>query len=317
MTISRRNVLSTAGMALLAGPALAQDFPSRAIRVIVPYAAGGTDQYIRLLQQDFARRLGQPVVIESVVGGGGGIGANRVRTSAPDGYTLLFGGTAALTVVPRIQNQPYTATDFAPVCQLVALPIMVAAKRGFPHRTAQEMLAAARARPESISFGSPGIGSSPHLAGEAMARAAGVKLLHVPYAGIAPAMTALLSGDIDLVVGAPGIIMPTVESHGILPLAQTGATRSAALPDLVALKELGLEVDLVTRFGFFAPKQTPEPILDRLGGVFLEAAASTDYAEAMQRAFNEVMLQDRAQFTRALAEEDRAMAVLIDQLGLR
>ncbi|MBU8537236.1 tripartite tricarboxylate transporter substrate binding protein [Falsiroseomonas tokyonensis] len=317
MPITRRHTLTAAATALLARPAAAQDFPNRPIRVIVPYAAGGTDQYIRLLQNDFAQRLGQPVVIESVVGGGGGIGANRVRTSTPDGYTLLFGGTAALTVVPRIQNQPYTTADFAPVCQLVALPIMVAAKRGFRHRTAQEMLAAARAQPESISFGSPGIGSSPHLAGEAMARAAGVKLLHVPYAGIAPAMTALLAGDIDLVVGAPGIIMPTVESHGTIPLAQTGATRSAALPDLVALKELGLDVDLVTRFGFFAPKQTPEPILDQLDRTFRAAAATPDYAQAMRRAFNEVQLQDRAQFGRALAEEDRAMARLIEQLALR
>ncbi|MBU8542668.1 MULTISPECIES: tripartite tricarboxylate transporter substrate binding protein [Roseomonadaceae] len=317
MPITRRHALAATAAALAAAPALAQDYPSRAIRVIVPYAAGGTDQYIRLLQNDFAQRLGQPVVIESVVGGGGGIGANRVRTSTPDGYTLLFGGTAALTVVPRIQNQPYTAMDFAPVCNLVALPIIVAAKRGFRHRTAQEMLAAARAQPESISFGSPGIGSSPHLAGEAMARAAGVKLLHVPYAGIAPAMTALLAGDIDLVVGAPGIIMPTVESHGILPLAQTGATRSAALPDLIALTEIGLDVDLVTRFGFFAPKQTPEPILQRLDQVFRDAAATPSYAQAMRRAFNEVLLQDRAQFTQALAAEDRAMALLIEQLNLR
>jgi tripartite-type tricarboxylate transporter receptor subunit TctC len=317
MPITRRHALAATAAAFAAAPALAQDYPSRAIRVIVPYAAGGTDQYIRLLQNDFAQRLGQPVVIESVVGGGGGIGANRVRTSTPDGYTLLFGGTAALTVVPRIQNQPYTAMDFAPVCNLVALPIIVAAKRGFRHRTVQDMLAAARAQPESISFGSPGIGSSPHLAGEAMARAAGVKLLHVPYAGIAPAMTALLAGDIDLVVGAPGIIMPTVESHGILPLAQTGATRSAALPDLIALTEIGLDVDLVTRFGFFAPKQTPEPILQRLDQVFRDAAAAPSYAEAMRRAFNEVLLQDRAQFTQALAAEDRAMALLIGQLNLR
>ena len=317
MPITRRHALAATAAAFAAAPALAQDYPSRAIRVIVPYAAGGTDQYIRLLQNDFTQRLGQPVVIESVVGGGGGIGANRVRTSTPDGYTLLFGGTAALTVVPRIQSQPYTAMDFAPVCNLVALPIIVAAKRGFRHRTAQDMLTAARAQPESISFGSPGIGSSPHLAGEAMARAAGVKLLHVPYAGIAPAMTALLAGDIDLVVGAPGIIMPTVESHGILPLAQTGATRSAALPDLIALKEIGLDVDLVTRFGFFAPKETPEPILQRLDQVFRDAAAAPGYAQAMRRAFNEVLLQDRAQFTQALAAEDRAMALLIEQLNLR
>ncbi|PZW48608.1 tripartite-type tricarboxylate transporter receptor subunit TctC [Humitalea rosea] len=317
MLITRRHALAAAGLGLAAAPSQAQDFPTRSVRVIVPYAAGGTDQYIRLLQQSFAQRLGQPVVIDSVVGGGGGVGASRVRGSAADGYTLLFAGTAALTVVPRIQHLPYTAADFAPICNLVAIPIMVAAKRDSRFRTMQEMLALARAQPEGISFGSPGIGSSPHLAGEAMARAAGVKLLHIPYPGIAPAMTALLAGDIDLVVGAPGIIMPTVESHGILPLAQTGATRIAALPELVTLKEVGLDVDMVTRFGFFAPKGTPAPVLDRLSSAFLAAAGSPDYAQAMRRTYNEVLLLDRTQLAQALAEEDRVSARLVEDLNLR
>ncbi|MFT8244898.1 Bug family tripartite tricarboxylate transporter substrate binding protein [Roseomonas sp. BN140053] len=317
MPISRRHALIAGGTLLAAAPARGQGFSSHAIRVIVPYAAGGTDQYIRPLQQAFAERLGQPVVIDSVVGGGGGVGANRVRTSTPDGYTLLFAGTAALTVVPRIQGLPYTAADFAPVCNLVSIPIMVAARRGAPFRTLGEMLAQARSRPESVTFGSPGIGSSPHLAGEVMARAAGVKLLHVPYSGIAPAMAALLAGDVDLVVGAPGIIMPVVESQGVVPLAQTGATRIAALPDLTTLREVGLDVDLVTRFGFFAPPGTPAAVVDRLGRAFLDAAAAPDYAATMRRAFNEVLLLDAAQFGEALAVEDRASARLIEELGLR
>ncbi len=318
MPIARRPLLLAGAFATAAATiARAQDYPTRPIRVIVPYAAGGTDQYIRVLQQDFAQALGQPVLIDSVVGGGGGIGANRVRTSAPDGYTLLFAGTAALTVVPRMQNLPFTVQDFAPVCTVVAIPLMVAARRNAPFRTVEEMVAQARAKPEGLTFGSPGIGSSPHLAGEVMARAAGVKLLHVPYAGIAPAMTALLAGDIDLVVGAPGIVMPTVESHGILPLAQTGARRIAALPDLTTLKEKGLDVDLVTRFAFFAPKGTPEPILDRLQQVFLRAAAAPSYAEAMRRAYNDVLLQDRAELAAALAEEDRMSERLVRELGLR
>lgn len=317
MPVTRRQALMTGAFALLSRQAAAQSFPSRAVRVIVPYAAGGTDQYIRPLQQAFSQALGQPVLIDSVVGSGGGVGANRVRTSAPDGYTLLFAGTAALTVVPRVQNLAYTAADFAPVCNLIAIPIMIAARRGSRFGTMAEMLAAARATPEGVSFGSPGIGSSPHLAGEAMARAAGVRLLHVPYPGIAPAMTALLAGDIDLVVGAPGIIMPAVESHGVLPLAQTGAARIAPLPDLPTLREAGLDVDMVTRFGFFAPPTTPVPVLDRLGAVFLEAAASPSYADAMRRSFNEVVPLDRAAFALALAEEDRLQARLIQDLGLR
>jgi tripartite-type tricarboxylate transporter receptor subunit TctC len=317
MPIARRALLVAAGLGVSMRGARGEDFPKRAIRVIVPYAAGGTDQYVRMLQQDFAQALGQPVLIDSVVGSGGGVGANRVRTSAADGYTLLFASTAALTVVPRLQKLAYTAQDFAPICNIVAIPIMVAARRDAPFRTMEEMLERARAEPESVTFGSPGNGSSPHLAGEAMARAAGVKLLHVPYPGIAPAMTALLAGQIDLVVGAPGIVMPTVESHGIRPLAQTGATRIAALPDLVTLKEAGLDVDLVTRFAFFAPKQTPEPILDRLSQAFLQAAAAPSYTQAMRRAYNEVLLLDRAQLATALAEEDRIDARLIRELGLQ
>jgi tripartite-type tricarboxylate transporter receptor subunit TctC len=296
--------------------ASAQDFPTRAVRVVVPYAPGGTDQYIRLLQQAFAQALGQPVLIENVAGAGGGVGANRVRTSAPDGHTLLFTGTAALTVVPRLQKMPWTSADFAPICNIIGIPIMVAARRGAPFRTIQDMIAQARAAPESITFGSPGNGSSPHLTGEAMARAAGIKLLHVPYQGIAPAMTALIAGQIDLVVGAPGIVMPTVEQHGVLPLAQTGATRIAALPDLVTLKEAGLDVDLVTRFAFFAPKATPEPVLQRLAGAFLGVARAPSYAQAMRRAYNEVQLLDRAELAAALAAEDRAYARLIQELGL-
>jgi tripartite-type tricarboxylate transporter receptor subunit TctC len=317
MPITRRSLMAAASLALPAAGARAAAFPDRPIRVIVPYAAGGTDQYIRPLQQAFAEALGQPVLVDSVVGGGGGIGANRVRGSAPDGYTLLFAGTAALTIVPRLQKLPYGATDFAPVCNLVSIPIMLAARRGSRFRGLGEMLAQARAQPESVSFGSPGIGSSPHLAGEATARAAGVRLLHVPYPGIAPAMTALLAGDIDLVVGAPGIIMPAVESHGVLPLAQTGGRRIAALPELPTLREQGLEVEMATRFGFFAPRQTPGPILDRLASVFLAAAAAPAYAEAMLRAYNEVLPLDRQQFAAALAEEDRAQARLIQDLGIQ
>lgn len=316
MSIARRHLLIAGALGLPALAARAEDFPTRAVRVIVPYAPGGTDQYIRLLQQDFTQALGQAVVIENVAGAGGGVGANRVRTSTADGYTLLFTGTAALTVVPHLQKLPWTHADFAPVCNIVGIPIMVAARRGAPFRTMQEMIAQARAAPESISFGSPGIGSSPHLAGEAMARAAGIRLLHVPYPGIAPAMTALLAGQIDLVVGAPGIVMPTVEAQGVVPLAQTGATRIAALPDLVTLREVGLDVDLVTRFAFFAPKATPEPVLQRLSSAFLGAARAPAYAQAMRRAYNEVQLLDRAELAAVVAEEDRAYARLIAALGL-
>ena len=303
MSIARR-LLLTAGAATLSAPAAhAQEYPTRAVRVIVPYAAGGTDQYIRLLQQDIAQALGQPVLIDLVVGGGGGVGANRVRTSAPDGYTLLFAGTAALTVVPRVQNLPYTSTDFAPVCSMVAIPIMVAAKRNAPFRTMPEMLARRARSPRAFPSARPAMAvrrTWPGRHGARGRREAAARALSRHRAGDDGAA----GGQIDLVVGAPGIVMPTVELHGIVPLAQTGATRIAALPDLITLKEAGLDVDLVTRFASSRRSRRgcgAGPARPR----FLGAAAAPTYAQAMRRAYNEVLLLDRARLAVALAEEDR------------
>jgi tripartite-type tricarboxylate transporter receptor subunit TctC len=315
MNTTRRGALAMAGLLMGAGAVRAQAYPDRPIRVIVPYAAGGADQFIRPLQARLVQALGQPVIIDSVPGGGGAIGANRVRAAAPDGYTLLFAGTGALTAVPRLQRLNYSVADFAPIANLIAIPYVLAARRTARFTDFAGFLREARARPEGLSYGTPGVGSTPHLVAEAMAKAAGVTLLHVPYAGVAPAVVALLAGDIDLVMGAPSNIMPLVE-RGVVPLAQTGTQRIAVLRDLPTLREAGLEVDLVTRFGFFAPKGTDAAILGRWSGLLLEAGADPAYAQAMQRAFNEVELLDQARFDRFLAAEDAATAQLLAALNL-
>ncbi|WP_439597568.1 tripartite tricarboxylate transporter substrate binding protein [Falsiroseomonas sp.] len=315
MILTRRSALAAAGLLLGAPAARAQAYPNRAIRVIVPYAAGGADQFIRPLQAGLNQALGQPVVIDSVTGGGGSIGANRVRNAAADGYTLLFAGTGALTAVPRLQRLNYSIADFAPIANLIAIPYVLAARHGARFTDFEGFLRAARARPEGLSYGTPGIGSTPHLVAEAMAKAAGVKLLHVPYSGVATAVVALLAGDIDLVMGAPGNIMPLVE-RGVVPLAQTGTRRIAVLRDLPTLREAGLEVDLVTRFGFFAPRGTDAAVIDRWSRLLLQGGADPAYAQTMQRAFNEVELLDPAQFQTFLAAEDAATAQLLAALNL-
>lgn len=316
MQITRRSALAGAGLMLGARPARAQGYPNRAIRVIVPYAAGGADQYIRPLQSRIGQALGQAMVIDSIAGGGGAVGASRVRSAAPDGYTLLFAGTGALTAVPRLQNLNYSIADFAPITNLIAIPYVLAGRRGADFTDFAGFLREARSRPEGLSYGTPGVGSTPHLVAEAMARAAGIRLLHVPYSGIATAAVALLAGDIDLVMGAPSNIIPLVE-RGVVPLAQTGARRMAALPDLPTLREAGLDVELVTRFGFFAPKGTEPGVLDRWARLVLEGGADPDYVAAMRRAFNEVELLDRDRFAAFLAAEDAATARLLRELDLR
>ena len=318
MIIRRRPLLAGALSLAAIRPASAQGYPIRPIRVIVPYAPGATDLYVRPLQQSLAQALGQPVIVDTIAGSGGGIGANRVRTSAPDGYTLLFCGTAALTVVPRLNRDlGYTSTDFAPICNIVTTPMMIAAGRNARFRTIGEMVEQARVRPENVSYGTAGIGSSQHLAVETMALAAGVKLLHVPYPGFGPALASLLAGDLDMAAGAPLVIMPVVESHGIVPLAHTGPMRMASLPDVPTLLESGLQAELVSRFGFFAPKQTPAPILDQLSQVIRTAAAAPAYGELIRRGFNEVSLLDQAAFRDVLAAEDRSNALLLERLGAR
>ncbi|WP_426959393.1 Bug family tripartite tricarboxylate transporter substrate binding protein [Muricoccus radiodurans] len=320
MTLTRRHALA-AGLApalgLMVRPAAAQPaYPNRPIRMIVPYAAGGADSYIRPLQNRVAQELGQALVIESVTGGGGATGAQRVKSAAPDGYTVLFAGTGALTAVPRLQDLSYSIADFSPIGGLVAISYVLATGPRTPFRTLPEMLAAARARPEGLTYGTPGVGSTPHLAAEAMAKSAGIRLLHVPYNGVATAAVALLAGDVDLVMGAPSNIMPLV-AQGVRVLAQTGPTRIAALPELTTLQEAGLNVDVVTRFGFFAPKGTPQPILDRLTRALLGAAADPAYQESMSRGFNPVDLLEPDRFRSFLEAEDRLTAQMITELGLK
>ena len=315
MCISRRLALMVGGLTMMSPQARAQSWPDRPIRVIVPYAAGGADQFIRPLQDRMTQALGQPIVIESTPGGGGALGANRLRAAAPDGHTLLFAGTGALTAVPRLQKLGYSIADFAPIANLIAIPYVLAARRDAAFTDMPGFLRAARARPEGLTYGTPGTGSTPHLIAEAMAKAAGIRMLHVPYSGIATAAVALLAGDIDLVMGAPGNIMPLVE-RGVRPLAQTGAARIAPLPELPTLREAGLPVELVTRFGFFAPRHTDDAILDRLARLVLTGAADPSYVETMHRGFNEVEPLDRARFQAFLEAEDKATAQWLQALDL-
>lgn len=314
--ITRRGALLGAGMVMGGRPAWAQSYPNRPIRVIVPYAPGGADTYIRPLLGPISQALGQSVIVDTVLGGGGSLGANRVRTAAPDGYTLLFAGTGALTAAPRLQNLGYTAADFAPIANLISIPFVLATRRGESFGDFAGFLAAARAKPEGLSYGSTGVGGTPHLIMEQLSKVAGIRMLHVPYSGVATASVALLAGDIDLVMGAPSFIMPLVD-RGVVPLVQTGARRMTAIPDVPTFREAGLELEMVTRFGFFAPKGTDAAILDRWGRLVLEGGAEPGYVQSMQRSFNEVELLDRHRFATFLAAEDASTDRILKELNIR
>ena len=299
----------------LAGQAQ-QDYPNRPIRIVVPYAPGGTDQQVRLLAPALQKILGQSLVIENIAGAGAIIGATAVKNARPDGYTLLYTGTGALTVGPNIAKTPYVMDDLTPVGNVIGTPFVVAARPDAPFKTLAEMLAHARANPGRISYGSAGHGTTTHMAGEAIAGAAGIKLLHVPYQGIGPAVASILGGNVDLVVGLPNAIMPHVNAGKLVPLAITGPQRSDLMPGFMTVREGGLDMTDVTKFGFFAPKGTPDAILQKWIAAVPEAMKSPEFIEATRRSYNGAMYLNPTQFKVVLDNEDRHFKKLIKDLKL-
>ena len=297
--------------------ALAQaDYPSRPIRIIVPYAPGGTDQQLRLLAPALQKMIGQSLVIENIAGAGAAIGTAAVRNAKPDGYTLLYTGTGALTVAPNIGKTPYAMDDLVPVGNVIGTPFVVAAKPDAPFKTLAAMVAYGKANPEKISFGSAGHGTTTHMAGEAIAGAGGFKLLHVPYQGIGPAVASILGGNVDFVVGLPNAIMPHVNAGKLIALAITGPQRSDLMPAFMTVCEAGIDMTDVTKFGFFAPKGTPEAVLQKWIAAVPEAMKAPEFVEATKRSFNSTMYLNPVQFKAVLDAEDLHFKKLIKDLKL-
>ena len=315
--IRRNTIAALLGSTLFPRLSVAQsDYPSRPIRVIVPYAPGGTDQQLRLLAQPLQKILGQALVIDNVAGAGAAIGTAAVKNAKPDGYTLLYTGTGALTVGPNIGKTPYTMDDLVPIGNVIGTPFVVAAKAGGAFKTLAEMVAYGRANPGKISFGSAGHGTTTHMAGEAIAGAGGFKILHVPYQGIGPAVTSILGGNVDMVVGLPNAIMPHVNAGKLVALAITGPQRSELMPNFITVREGGIDMIDVTKFGFFAPKGTPDAVLQKWVAAVPEAMNDATFIEATKRSFNTTMYLNPAQYRSVLDAEDKHFKKLIKDLKL-
>ncbi len=252
--------------------AMAQDaapWPSRPVRIVVPFPAGGTaDLTARLAARSLSPRLGQPVVVENRAGAGGNIAAEHVARAAPDGHALLLAGQAILAInaalYPRLPYDPVADLAFLGMAGSSA-NVLIAHPTAAPARSLVELIAVAKARPGAISYGSNGAGSLAHLTVEVMARAAGIALLHVPYGGAAPLMTDLLAGRIGFCLTGTPVALPPVREGRLLALAVTTGARIAPLPDAPTLVESGFpDLDAPTWFGLAAPSATPAPVLARL-----------------------------------------------------
>jgi tripartite-type tricarboxylate transporter receptor subunit TctC len=264
---------------LIAGAAHAQQYPSRPIRLIVPYPAGGpTDFTGRIVGQKLSQLVGQQVVVDNRPGAGTVIGTELVTRAAPDGYTLLFatGGGTFLTPI-MLSKVPYDPVkDLTPVAMLVMSPQVLVAHPSVAANTVPDLVALAKAKPGVLNFASVGTGTSPHLGGELLQSLAGIKLVHVPYKGTAPAMTDLIAGQVQLMFTS----MPTVLAHvkaGRLKLIGTGGKkRSAVIPDTPTIADSVPGFELITWYSVFAPARTPQPIVTRLNAEIAKVLADPD-----------------------------------------
>lgn len=310
----RSFAIAAAGVALPLGwrEALAADvFPARPIQVIVPYAAGGADSYIRPLQPALEKRHGVKLVIESLVGAGGTVGAAKVKRAAPDGYTLLFCGSGALTIAPRLQAGAPVAADFVPLLNLVTIPYLIATKKGSPIRDLRGLVEFIKSRPGALSYGSPGFGSAPHLGMEALARTLGSSVTHIPFSGVATAMQSLLGGHVDALIGAPSTVMPQVEAGTVNAIVVVSKDRFPLAPEVPSLAEAGIDLDVSTHFAFYAPKGTSAPVATKLTAVLADAATDPAFRQALDATRTRVDVLPADVLTRVLAEESARFGPLV------
>ena len=269
----------------LPSAAAGQAYPARPITLICPFAAGGTsDTVSRVIAKQMADRLGQPVVVVNRTGAGGTIGLSAAAKAPPDGYTIVMGGLGSVVfaagIYPKLNYEPQA--DLVPLAAVANVPSVIAARPTLEVSSLADLVALAKRNPESLKYGSAGLGGTFHIAGELFERETGARLVHVPYRGGAPAMTDLIAGQIDLMFGDVTLVRPYLESGKVRAIAVASETRSSFLPSVPTTKELGYpKVAMNTWYGLFAPAGTPAPILKRLREAVAAAMATPETSAAL------------------------------------
>ena len=275
------------GPALAPPPTEAETWPTRPMTMVVPVAAGGTaDPIARVLAAGLSQQLGQQVIIENVGGAGGMTGTNRVAKGAADGYQFVFGTSGTFAVSQTLYKHPLynTITDFAPVALVAQQPNVLVTRKDLPVQNLQEFVAYAKANQARMQYGSPGAGSSNHLACVLLNVAIGVNVTHVPYRGGSLAVQDLIAGRIDYQCPNNVLVMPLIESRTIKAIAVLGRERTPSLPDLASAQEQGLaELDLSTWFAVALPKTAPVEIVRKLNEAIVAAMASPAVTKQMKK----------------------------------
>ena len=326
MAILSTRIVATLALAMVAFAPLAsaqsQDFPSRPVRFVVPYAAGGSgDLLARLLGDKLSKVWGQQVVIENKPGAGGLIGTEFAARSDPDGYTLYLGTDGPTTVAASLHKKvPYDwKRDLAPVSMMaVGYQIMISSPK-LPAKTVQEFIALAKKEPGKLNFASIGIGSAPHLGAELFNSVAGIKLIHVPYRGSsAQAITALIAGDVGMFFVGTSTAVPHVKAGTVRGLAVTSPKRIDSLPDVPTFAEAGVPgVDVSLWFAVLVPGATPKPIVDKLHADIAKVVADPEYKKTLEARGFEAQSSTPAQLAAFLDKDYVKFRDLIQKLGLK
>lgn len=310
--------LATLG-ALLAAQALADEYPTRPITLIVPYVAGGgNDVMARIVGDKMSLALGQPIVIENRGGAGGSIATRQVAKSEPDGYTLGLGGTGTLAIDPTLySNVGYDPRkDFEPVGLIATSALVVLVNPSVPAHSIKELIALAGQQP--LNFASAGTGSGIHLGTELFASMAGITLTHVPYKGSGPALTDLLGGHVAIYFSSLPPAIGLVKEGKLRALAVTGPTRSAIFPDLPTVAEAGLPgYEAVLHYGIVAPAKTPAPIIEKLNKALRAALANPEVAARITADGAEPLPSTPAEYAADINREETKWSDIVRKSGAK
>ena len=273
------------------------EYPEKPIKLIIPYPPGGsTDIAARIIISAAPMYLPQPFVIQNIGGAGGSIGTNEAAKAKPDGYTLIIGANATNTYIPLSQKVPYDRDSFIPIAQITASPTIMAVQGSSPYKTIHDLIDKAKKEPNTLKYGTAGVYSAHHVPTVLFSQKTGIKMKHIPYAGGAQAMTALLGGHVDLNPNYPSPLSSGIKAGTIRPLAVTSSDRIKAYPDLPTLKELGIDVVVEQWQAVLAPKGTPEPIIKALREAFKKICSDTLYITMLEKMGEEVKYVDGPEF---------------------
>jgi tripartite-type tricarboxylate transporter receptor subunit TctC len=305
----------------LVGHAVAQTYPAKTIRLVVPFPpGGGSDTMGRIVGQKLGERLGQQVVVENRTGAGGSIGADAVAKAAPDGHTLLLGSTSEIAQYPNVNTKlPYDPQrDFAPVSLVGNVPMLLVVHPSLPVKGVRDIVALAQKNPGQLTFSSAGNGSTTHLAVELLALITGAKMTHVPYKGSVPAVTDLVAGNVQLGIPTMPAALPFVRSGRLKAIAVSTARRSSAIPEVPTVAESGVRgYDAVLWTGVLAPAGTPQPVIGRLHDELVKIVALGDVRAALAKQGAEATVSTPEEFSAYIRSELAKWAKVVKAADVR